>query len=158
MSGNKEPLELTDRELMEALRGCTERKVTVCRKCPVKNCAEGGKSCADTMLLMAAERIGALMEKNRKLMDATEGLVKELTERMVTLARESNTARERGLQKASGDYVLALNEIQAKLEALGRASLVGAEPVEGQGWRVTLIVVDGTEVFKAEGGADAENG
>lgn len=153
-----EEIKLTNEDLMKALRCCTKSEAAACRKCPVKNCAEGGKSCVDTMLLMAADRLGALMEKNRKLLDATEGLVKGLTERMVTLARESNTARERGLQKASGDYVQALNEIQAKLEALGRASLVGAEPVEGQGWRVTLIQVDGTEVFKAEGGADAENG
>lgn len=153
-----EEIKLTNEDLMKALRCCTKSEAAACRKCPMELREQDGKCCFDALRLMAADRLGALMEKNRKLMDATEGLVKELTERMVTLARESNTARERGLQKASGDYVLALNEIQAKLEALGRASLVGAEPVEGQGWRVTLIMVDGTEVFKAEGGADAENG
>lgn len=151
MSRNKEPLELTNEDLMKALRCCAKSEAEACRECPMGIGAEGEKCCFDALRLMAAERIGALM-------DATEGLAKELTERMANLARESNTARERGLQKASGDYVLALDEIQAKLEALGRASVVGAEPVEGQGWRVTLIVVDGTEVFKAEGGADAENG
>ena len=158
MGGNKKPLELTDRELMKALRCCAKSEAAACRKCPMGISTDGEKCCFDALRLMTAERIGALVEENRRLMDATEGLVKELTERMATLARESNTARERGLQKASGDYVLALNEIQAKLEELGRASVVGAEPVEGEGWRVTLIVVDGTEVFKAEGGADAENG
>lgn len=143
---------LSGREIMAALRCCSSnaREGGGCGACPMDG-SDGRLECSEMICRMAADEIG-------RLMDATEGLVKELTERMVTLARESNTARERGLQKASGDYVLALNEIQAKLEALGRASVVGAEPVEGQGWRVTLIMVDGTEVFKVEGGADAENG
>lgn len=143
---------LRGREIVAALRCCSgnAREGGGCGACPMDGRA-GRLECSEMICRMAADEIG-------RLLDATEGVVKELTERMATLARESNTARERGLQKASGDYVLALNEIQAKLEALGRASVVGAEPVEGQGWRVTLIVVDGTEVFKAEGGADAENG
>lgn len=143
---------LSGREIMAALRCCSSnaREGGGCGACPMDGRA-GRLECSEMICRMAADEIGRLLE-------ATEGVVKELTERMATLARESNTARERGLQKASGDYVLALNEIQAKLEALGRTSVVGAEPVEGQGWRVTLIMVDGTEVFKVEGGADAENG
>ena len=143
---------LSGREIMAALRCCSSNALEGggCGACPMDG-GIGRLECSEMICRMAADEIG-------RLLDATEGVVKELTERMVTLARESNTARERGLQKASGDYVLALNEIQAKLEALGRTSVVGAEPVEGQGWRVTLIMVDGTEVFKAEGGADAENG
>ena len=143
---------LSGREIEAALRCCSSNAQVGggCGACPMDGKA-GRLECSEMICRMAADEIG-------RLLDATEGVVKELTERMANLARESNTARERGLQKASGDYVLALNEIQAKLEALGRTSVVGAEPVEGQGWRVTLIMVAGTEVFKAEGGADAENG
>lgn len=145
-----EVLELTDERLAEALRGCTKRKVTVCRKCPVKGRAEDGKACCDTMMIMAAERIGALAEENRRLRDATEGYAKELVERMVTLAREGNTAGARGLEKVSGDMIFELNSVQAKLVKLGRESVVRAEPVAGQGWRVTLIQVEGREVFNGE--------
>ena len=151
-----EELELTDERLAEALRGCTKREVTVCRKCPMKSCVDPGKSCCDAMLLKAAERIGALAEENRRLRDATEGYAKELVQRMVTLAREGNTAGARGLEKVSGDLVMELNEIQDKLVKLGRESVVRAEPVAGQGWRVTLITVEGREVFNGEEAAQGE--
>lgn len=153
-----EVLELTDERLAEALRGCAKREVTVCRKCPVKGCAEDGKCCFDALRLMAAERIDALAEENRRLRNATEGYAEELVQRMVTLAREGNTAGARGLEKVSGDLMLELNSIQAKLVELGRVAVVQAEPVAGHGWRVTLIQVEGREVYKAEGGADAESG
>lgn len=143
---------LSGREIMAALRCCSSnaREGGGCGACPMDEKA-GRLECSEMICRMAADEIG-------RLLDATEGLVKELTERMVTLARESNIARERGLEKVAGDLVLELNAIQEKLVKLGRTSVVGAEPVEGQGWRVTLIMVDSTEVFKAEGGADAENG
>ena len=143
---------LSGREIMAALRCCSSnaREGGGCGACPMYG-RDGRLECSEMVCCMAADEIG-------RLLDATEWLVKELTERMVTLARESNIARERGLEKVSGDLVLELNAIQEKLVKLGRTSVVGAEPVEGQGWRVTLIMVDGTEVFKAEGGADAENG
>lgn len=151
-----EKLELTDERLAEALRGCTKREIAVCRKCPVKGRAEDGKACFDTMMMMAAERIGALAEENRRLRDATEGYAKELVERMVALAREGNTAGARGLEKVSGDLVFELNSVQAKLTELGRKSVVRAEPVAGQGWRVTPIQVEGREVFNGEEAAQGE--
>lgn len=153
-----EKLELTDERLAEALRCCTKSEAAACRKCPMGLQEQDGKCCFDALRLMAAERIGALAEENRRLRDATEGYTKELVQRMVTLAREGNTAGARGLEKVSGDLVLELNEIQDKLVKLGRESVVRAEPVAGQGWRVTLITVEGREVYKTEGGADAESG
>lgn len=145
-----EVLELADERLAEALRGCTKREVTVCRKCPVKGRAEDGKACCDTMMMMAAERIGALAAENKELRAATEAYAGELVQKMVTLAREGNTAGARGLEKVSGDLVFELNSVQAKLTELGRESVVRAEPVAGQGWRVTLIQVEGREVFNGE--------
>ena len=145
-----EVLELTDERLAEALRDCTKREVTVCRKCPVKDRTEDGKACCDTMMIMAAERIDALAAENKELRAATEAYAGELVQKMVTLAREGNTAGARGLEKVSGDLVMELNEIQDKLVKLGRESVVRAEPVAGQGWRVTLIQVEGREVFNGE--------
>ena len=145
-----EVLELTDERLAEALRCCAKSEAVACRKCPMELKDRDDKLCFDALRLMAAERIGALAEENRRLRDATEGYAKELVGRMVTLAREGNTAGARGLEKVSGDLVMELNEIQAKLTELGRGSVVRAEPVAGQGWRVTLIQVEGREVFNGE--------
>ena len=151
-----EVLELTDERLAEALRCCAKSEAAACRKCPMGLQEQDGKCCFDALRLMAAERIGALAAENRRLRDATEGYTKELVQRMVTLAREGNTAGARGLEKVSGDLVMELNEIQDKLVKLGRESVVRAEPVAGQGWRVTLITVEGREVFNGEEAAQGE--
>lgn len=129
---------------------CIEIAAAACRKCPMGISTDGEKCCFDVLRLKAAERIGALAEENRRLRSATEGYAKELVQRMVTLAREGNTAGTRGLEKVSGDLVFELNSVQAKLTELGRESVVRAEPVAGQGWRVTLIQVEGREVFNGE--------
>lgn len=74
--------------------------------------------------------------------------VAELARQMADMARECNTDQERGLPKASGDYVLALNQIQEKLVALGRVSVVRAVPGEGgTGWTVLGISVEDRVVF-----------
>lgn len=141
-----EEIKLTDAQLEAALRCCAKSEAGACIKCPMRLREDGGKCCFDALRLMAAKRLEELAEENRRMRDATEDIVKALAERMVQLARECNTARERGLPKASGDYVLVLNQIQEKLVALGRASVVAAEPVDG-GWRVTGITVEGRAVF-----------
>lgn len=90
-----EVLELTDERLAEALRCCAKSEAAACRKCPMGISTDGEKCCFDVLRLKAAERIGALAEENRRLRDATEGYAKELVGRMVTLAREGNTAGAR---------------------------------------------------------------
>ena len=145
-----EVLELTDERLAEALRCCAKSEAGACRKCPMELREVDGKCCFDALRLKVADRLGALAEENRALRAATEEYAGELVQRMVTLAREGNTAGARGLEKVSGDLVLELNETQAKLTELGRGSVVRAEPVAGQGWRVTLIQVEGREVFNGE--------
>lgn len=151
MSEIEKPV-LTGREIAAALRCCSTNpgEGGGCVNCPMDKKA-GRLECSELICLMAADKLG-------ELLDATEEVVKALAERMADLARECNTAQKRGLMKTSGDYVLALNEIQSKLTQLGRASIVQAEPVGEHGWRVTLIRVEGTEVFRSEGGADAEGG
>lgn len=150
-------IKLTDAQLEEALRCCAKSEESACKKCPMGVREADGKCCFDALRLMAALRLEELAEENRRMRDATEDIVKALAERMVQLARERNTARERGLPKANGDYVLVLNQIQEKLVALGRSSVVAAEPVDG-GWWVTGITVEGREVFGEVGGDSAENG
>lgn len=147
-----EEIKLTDAQLILSLRACeSEEKCAGCHLTPPAG------NCFGELKRMARVRLEELAEENRRMRDATEDIVKALAERMVQLARECNTARERGLLKASGDYVLALNQIQEKLVALGRSSVIAAEPMDG-GWRVTGITVEGREVFREVGGDSAENG
>lgn len=153
---------MKNKEIIEALRMCCSSSMTDCSQCP-ENGAKGGicferlnKRAADTIEQMEAE-LAKLREENLRMRDTTEGYVAELARQMADMARECNTAQERGLPKASGDYVLVLNQIQEKLVALGRASVVAAEPVDG-GWRVSGITVEGREVFGEVGGDSAENG
>lgn len=130
-------------EIAESVRQCGEMG---CDTCQV---TDDRSECVKMQLKAAADTIENLAEENRRLRDATEGYVAELARQMADMARECNTARERGLPKASGDYVLALNQIQAKLVALGRGSVIAAEPMDG-GWRVTGITVEGRTVFSGE--------
>lgn len=154
-----EEIKLTDAQLEEALRCCAKSEAGVCIKCPMGLREDGGKCCFDALRLMAALRLEELAEENRRMRDATEDIVKELAERMVQLARECNTAQERGLPKASWDYVLVLNQIQARLLELDRVSVVRAVPGEGgTGWTVLGISVEDRVVFGKMGGDSAENG
>lgn len=147
-----EEIKLTDGQLVRVLRLCAKDE-PICQKCPLYE--ENG--CHKACKLAAAKRLEELAEENRRMRDATEDIVKALAERMVHLARECNTAQERGVTGVAGDIVLVLNQIQEKLVALGRSSVVAAEPVDG-GWRVTGITVEGREIYGEMGGDSAENG
>ena len=154
-----EKIELTDAELPTALRCCTEAPDSGdgCKGCPLYGRWED--ECYDRVNLAAALRLEELAEENRRLRDATEGYAAELARQMADMARECNTAQERGLPKASGDYVLVLNQIQARLLELGRVSVVRAVPGEGgTGWTVLGISVEDRVVFGEMGGDSAENG
>lgn len=148
-----EEVKLTDAQLTKALRCCAKGPGDLdgCRICTLeKNWEDAdGEKCYDRLVLQAADRLEELAEENRRMRDATEGYVAELEKQMVHLARECNTAQERGVTGVAGDIVLALNQIQEKLVELGRTSVVAAEPVDG-GWRVAGITVEWREVFRAD--------
>ena len=156
-----EEIKLTDAQLTKALRCCTKDPGDLdgCRSCTLEKRWEDadGVKCYDRLVLQAADRLEELAEENRRMRDATEGYVAELAERMVHLARECNTAQERGGTGVAGDIVLVLNQIQEKLVALCCGSVIAAESVDG-GWRATGITVEGRVVFGEMGGDGAENG
>lgn len=140
-------------EIAESVRQCGEMG---CDTCKVK---DDRSECVKMQLKTAADTIENLVEENRRLRDATEGYAGELEKQMVQLARECNTAWERGLPKASWDYVLVLNQIQEKMVALGRESVIRAVPGEGgTGWTVLGISVEDRVVFGEMGGDGAESG
>lgn len=158
-----EEIKLTDAQLTKALRCCTKDPGDLdgCRSCTLEKHWEDadGVKCYDRLVLQAAARLEELVEENRRMRDATEGYAAELARQMTDMARECNTAQERGLPKASGDDVLALNQIQARLLELGRVSVVRAVPGEGgTGWTVLGISVEDRVVFGEMGGDSAENG
>lgn len=154
-----EEIKLTDAQLEAALRCCAKSEASACKKCPMGLREDDGKCCFDALRLMAAKRLEELAEENRRMRDATEGYAAELARQMTDMARECNTAQERGLPKASGDDVLALNQIQARLLELGRVSVVRAVPGEGgAGWTVLGISVEDRVVFGEMGGDGAESG
>ena len=146
-----EVLGLTDERLAEVLRGCTKREVTVCRKGPVKGRAEDGKAGCDTMMLMAAERIGALAAENRRLQGIVDGFASKVEEQMVRIARECNDA---GVSEAA-DRAVELSLLQAELAAMDRECVVHAEPVDGV-WRIDWIRVGDREIYRREDGPDGE--
>ena len=149
-----EGIKLTDAKLILSLGSCESEE-----KCAGCHLAPPAGNCFGELKRMARVRLEELAEENRRLRDATEDIVKALAERMAQLARECNTAQERGLPKASGDYVLVLNQIQARLVKLGRVSVVRAVPGEGgTGWTVLGISVEDRVVFGEMGGDGAESG
>ena len=160
MSEKKEAaLVLTGDEIVKALRCCATDSNSGggCRNCPLDKRA-GRLECSEMICLMAADRIGELQEELRKLRDAAEGICQtEITE-MIRLAKECNTALERGLHGASDADFAKITEHQQVLSGLGRGSVVHAEPTGEHGWRVEWIHVEGAAVFEAGGGADAEGG
>lgn len=153
-----EVLELTDERLAEALRGCTKREVTVCRKCPMKSRVEPGKSCCDAMLMMAAERIEALAEENQRMRNATSRIVERGIAELVRLAGEANTAVERGLYGVSDDLVSRMQEHMTELVELGRGSMIHMQPLGQTGTRVDLVKVGGEVIYRREGFEDEEQG
>lgn len=147
------------RELMAALRCCATNtnQGGGCGNCPMEG-KVGRLECAELICLMAAEEL-------RKLLDATEGICQREVHEMVRLAKECNTALERGLAKVSEETFRKMLEHQERLTQLGRESFLQAEPAKGYGWRVDGIQVEGAVVFDAsaehsaeEAGKDAEDG
>ena len=156
---NEAALVLTEEEIAKALRCCATDSNSGggCRNCPLDKRA-GRLECSELICLMAADRIGELQEELRKLRDATEDICqREITE-MVRLAKECNTALERGLHGVSDAVFAKITEHQQALSGLGRGSVVHAEPMGEHGRRVDWIRVEDTVVFETGGGADAENG
>lgn len=138
-----EEIKLTDAQLILSLRACEDEE-----SCAGCHLGPPSGNCFGELKRIARERLEELAEENRRMRDATEDIVKALAEQMVQLARECNTAQERGLPKASGDDVLVLNQIQARLLELGRVSVVRAVPGEGgTGWTVLGISVEDRVVF-----------
>ena len=153
-----EQLELTDERLAEALRGCTKREVTVCRKCPIKSRVDPGKSCCDAMLMMAAERIGALAEENQRMRNATSRIVERDIAELVRLAGEANTAVERGLYGVSDELVSRMQKYMTELQELGRGSVIGMQTLGETGTLVDLVKVGGEVIYRREGFGDEEPG
>ena len=153
-----EQLELTDERLAEALRGCTKREVTVCRKCPIKSRVDPGKSCCDAMLMMAAERIGALAEENQRMRNATSRIVERDIAELRRLAGEANTAVERGRYGVSDELVSRMQKYMTELQELGRGSVIGMQTLGETGTLVDLVKVGGEVIYRREGFGDEEPG
>lgn len=148
MSENKVPLVLTAEEIVKALRCCaTDSKAGGgCRNCPLDK-KVGRLECSELINLMAADRIGELLEENRKLRDATESICKLEQAELVRLAGEMNTALDRGLHGANRELFARMHEHQTVLMDLGRGSVIQADPVSEKGWRCVRVEVEGTCVF-----------
>lgn len=100
-------------ELRKALRCCATNSNDGggCLNCPLhKNRSK--IECAETINLMAADRIGELLEENRKLRDATEGICQREQDEMVRLAGEMNTALEQGLTGVNQEHLSRMLERQ----------------------------------------------
>ena len=65
------------------------------------------------------------------------------------MAREGNTALERGLEGVNLAKLTEMTGIQSELEALGRGSVIRAEPAGRQdgSMRIQEVVVEGRVVF-----------
>lgn len=154
MSENKVPLVLTAEEIIKALRCCTTSGTAGggCRNCPLDKKA-GRLECSELICLMAADRIGELLEELRKFRDATDGICQREQSEMVRLAAEMNTALNRGLHGANRELFARMQEHQTLLTELGRASVIQVDPVGESAWRCVHVEVEGTCVFGERDGS-----
>lgn len=154
MSENKVPLVLTAEEVAKALRCCATdaRNGGGCCNCPMDKKA-GRLECSELICLIAADRIGELLEENRKLRDATEEICQREQAELARLAGEMNTALDRGLYGTNRECFARMQEHQQLLTQLGRESMIQAEPVGEKGWRCVAVKVEGTCVYGERDGA-----
>lgn len=142
MSGKIERPELGPMELVWALTVCSEE--TKCADCPF--CTEIVSGCGSELKRQAAQMIG-------RLYDAGEKTVDGLTRKLVNMAREGNTALERGLEGVNQAKLAEMTGVQDELEAFGRDSVIRAEPAGRQDGsvRIVEVIVGGVTAFRAEG-------
>lgn len=156
MEGVMEEIKLTDAQLTKALRCCTKDPGDLdgCRSCTLEKHWEDadGVKCYDRLVLQAAARLEELTEENRRLRDANEKTAEGLARRLADMAREGNTALERGLEGVNLAKLAEMTGIQSELEAFGRGSVIRAEPAGRQdgSMRIQEVVVEGRVVFSAE--------
>lgn len=158
MNENKMPLELTTEQIIKSLRCCATSTSAGggCLNCPLEQ-VRRKIECAELINLMGADRIQELLEENRKLQDATEGICLQKQEEMVRRAREMNTALERGLAGVNQEHLSRMLECQQLLTELGRASVIRLQPERSGEDRCLGIRVEGVTVF-GEVDGDAEDG
>ena len=137
---------LSGREIMAALRCCSSnaREGGGCGACPMDGRA-GRLECSEMICRMAADEIGRLLDANEKTADG-------LTRRLADMAREGNTALERGLEGVNLAKLAEMTGIQSELEAFGRGSVIRAEPagrMDGS-MRIREVVVEGRVVFHTD--------
>ena len=154
MSKNNGPLVLAEAELMAALRCCATEPSAGggCRNCPMDG-KVGRLECSELVCLMAADRIGELQEEINRLKASLETVSQWRQSEMVRMAKEMNTALDRGLIGASKEHMSALLGHQKELAALGVESMIHAEPA-GEGWQCIRLEIGGTCVFGGRDGTD----
>ena len=126
-------------ELARGLTGCVAGGE--CEGCPLYGLT-GTLECIDELRRQAAGMIGRLYDANEKTADG-------LARRLADMAREGNTALERGLEGVNLAKLAEMTGIQSELEALGRGSVIRAEPAGRQdgSMRIQEVVVEGRVVF-----------
>ena len=133
-------------EIAESVRQCGEMG---CDTCQV---TDDRSECVKMQLKAAADTIENLAEENRRLRDANEKTADGLARRLADMAREGNTALERGLEGVNIAKLAEMTGIQSELEAFGRVSVIRAEPAgrqDGSMW-ILEVSVEGRTVFSAE--------
>ena len=129
-------------ELARGLTGCVTGGE--CEGCPLYGLT-GTLECIDELRRQAAEMIARMYDANEKTADG-------LARRLADMAREGNTALERGLEGVNIAKLAEMTGIQSELEAFGRVSVIRAEPAgrqDGSMW-ILEVSVEGRTVFSAE--------
>ena len=133
---------------MELVRGigicCRGSKPDGCADCPLEGLDEKPECCYELM-----RQVGVMIAR---LYDANEKTADGLARRLADMAREGNTALERGLEGVNIAKLAEMTGIQSELEAFGRGSCIRTEPAGRQdgSMRILEVSVEGRTVFSAE--------